>query len=263
MQALVDTLKVVARPSSLTFLVAALSVGVLMSFMRRTQRIARWYFAALLAFFWIASAPACAERLTKWRSGGYRPIATASDARGATVVVILGGGNNTIQAAGRSLNQLTWTAALRVLEGARLYNLLDHPTIIASGGITRREEGWRSEGDALRAAILQLGVPADHVIVEAESQTTRDEARVIARMLADRPRQPIVLVTSPTHMARSLAVFSAAGLDPIPSAAPYKSDHSLDRYRWAPSAGGLQLFDDVVYDALSTWYYRLRGWMHD
>jgi uncharacterized SAM-binding protein YcdF (DUF218 family) len=263
MQPVIDALKTLLRPSSLTFMVGALSVGVLLSFMRRTQRIGRWYFAALLAFFWIASAPACAERLTEWQSGGYRPLATAAEARGATIVVVLGAGSSTIQAGGRSLNQLTWTAALRVLEGARLYQLLDHPTVIVSGGITHREEGWRSEADALRKAVLELGVPADHIVVEDESQTTRDEARVIARMLADRPRQPIVLVTSPTHMSRSLAVFRAAGLDPIPSAAPHKSDHSLERYRWAPSNLGMLLFDNVVYDAVSTVYYRLRGWIHD
>jgi uncharacterized SAM-binding protein YcdF (DUF218 family) len=160
-----------------------------------------------------------------------------------------------------SLNQISWTAGLRVLEAARLYRLLDHPTIVVSGGITRGGEGARSEGDGLRSAILGLGVPADHVLVEAESQTTRDEARVVARMLADRPRQPIVLVTSPTHMARALAVFKSAGLDPVPSASAFKSDHSLESQRWAPSDVGLLLFDTFVYDVLSNWYYRLRGWM--
>jgi len=79
----------------------------------------------------------------------------------------------------------------------------------------------------------------------------------------DREPQPIVLVTSPTHMARSLAVFRAAGLDPIPSVASYKSEHSLERFRWAPNDTGLILFDNVVYDTVSTLYYRLRGWIHD
>ena len=63
-------------------------------------------------------------------------------------------------------------------------------------------------------------------------------------------------------MARSLAVFRAAGLDPVPSVAPYKSDHSLDRLRWVPSNLGLWLVDAVVYDTAADWYYRARGWMH-
>jgi len=261
MQPLINLLKQFARPASVTFLVAALAAGIAISFVPRIRRAGRWYFAALLAFYWIASAPACVERLIVWQSDRYHPLATAADARGARVVVVLSAGNDTIQASGLSLNQVSWTGALRLLEAARLYTLLDHPTVVVSGGITRHREGDRSEGDAMRTVILELGVPADHVLVEAESQTTRDQAREVARMLADRPRQPIVLVTSPTHMSRALAVFKAAGLDPIPSASAFKSAYSLESSRWAPSDVGLLLFDTFVYAVLSDWYYRLRGWM--
>jgi len=260
MQPFIDTLKHFARPTSVLFVVTALSVGVLLLFMRRTQRYARWYFVALLAMFWLGSAPAVIERVMIWKGGDYRPIANAADARGASVVVVLGGGNQTIQARGGALNQVSWTAALRLLEAARLYRLLDHPTVIVSGGITAREPGARSEGDAMRTAIVELGVPPDKVLIEAVSKTTHDEAREIARMLAGRPKEPIVIVTSPTHLPRAIAVFRAAGLDPVPSASPYASDHSLDTSRWAPSDVGLILFDTLVYDTMSGVYYWLRGW---
>ena len=238
MEVVLRVLKEFGRPSSLTFFAGTVGVGVALAFNRRTQRLARWYFVAVLATFWIVTSPACAERLVQWRDGGYRPLASAADARGATVVVVLGAGNQTIQSRGLTINQISLTGALRVLEGARLYQLLDRPTIIVSGGVTGHDEGARPEAEAMRDAILQLGVPADHVVIEAESKNTREEAIVIARMLADRPRQPIVLVTSSTHLPRSLAVFRAAGLDPVPSVAAYKSDHSLERLRWVPSDGG-------------------------
>jgi len=260
-QTVVEVLKEFARPASVTFFIALLGVGVALGFMRHTKRLARWYFAALLVTPWIVTSPACAERLVQWRGGSFHPLASAADARGATVVVVLGSGSEMIQARGLALNQLSRGGALRVLEGARLYKLLDRPTVIVSGGVTRREEGTRPEAEAMRTAILQLGVPDDHVVIETESTTTREEAILLARMLADRPRQPIVLVTSPTHMARSLAVFRAAGLDPVPSVAPYTSDHSLDRLRWVPSDLGLWLVDSVLYDIAAGWYYRARGWM--
>jgi len=261
MQAVLGFLKEFARPTSLSFFIGVVGVGVALAFIRRTQRLARWYFAAVVATCWIVTSPACAERLVQWRGRGYRPLTVAADARGATVVVVLGAGNDTIQARGLALNRISWGGALRVLEGARLYRLLDRPTIIVSGGVTGRDEGARPEGEAMRNAIVQLGVPADHVVIEAESKSTREEAILIARMLADRPRQPIVLVTSPTHMPRSLAVFRGAGLDPVPSVSAYKSDHSLERFRWAPSDGGLLLVDSVLYDGAAEWYYRVRGWM--
>jgi uncharacterized SAM-binding protein YcdF (DUF218 family) len=261
MQTVVELLKQFARPMSVTFFIALLGAGVGLAFIRPARRLARWYFAALLVTTWIVTSPACAERLVQWRGGSYRPLASAADARGATVVVVLGAGNEMIRAHGLTLNQVSRAGALRVLEGARLYKLLDRPTIIVSGGVTGREEGMLPEAEAMRTAILQLGVPDDHVVIETESKTTRDEAILLARLLADRPRQPIVLVTSPTHMARSLAVFRAAGLDPVPSVAPFKSDHSLDRRRWIPNDLGLWLVDSVLYDTAADWYYRARGWV--
>jgi uncharacterized SAM-binding protein YcdF (DUF218 family) len=261
MQTVVEIVKFVARPTSVIFLIAALCLGVAVSFTRRTQRFSRWYLAALLAFYWLVSTPMVVEPIIEYAQARYPPIATKTDARGAALIVVLGSGNSTIQAGGQSLNLVPWTAALRLLEAARVYRLLDRPTVIVSGGITRRESGARSEADAMRSAILELGVPADRVMIEAESKTTREEAVVIARMLADRTRQPIVLVTSGTHMPRALAVFRAAGLDPVPAVAPYKSEHSLERLRWVPNDTALLMFDMLVYDTAATWYYRMRGWL--
>jgi uncharacterized SAM-binding protein YcdF (DUF218 family) len=259
-QSIVDVLKAFLRPSSITLMLCLIAVGVVLAFIKRTERVARWYFAALLAGFWVLSAPACAERLVMWQGGEYRPLESPADAHGASVVVVLSGGGATVQARGYTLNQLPWVTALRVVEAARLYTLLDHPTIIVSGGITDPSPGARPEAEAMRTAMVELGVPADRVVVEAESKNTREEAIIVARMLADRPRQPVVLVTSPTHMGRSLAVFRAAGIDAIPSAAPYKSDHSYERLRWVPSDGGLRLSDSVVYDIGAALYYRAKGW---
>jgi uncharacterized SAM-binding protein YcdF (DUF218 family) len=175
-------------------------------------------------------------------------------------VGVLGSGNQTLQASGFTLNLVSMGSALRVLEGARLYRLLDRPTVIVSGGVTGREVGARPESEAMRDAILRVGVPSDHVIMESESKTTREEAIVIARMLGDRAREPIVLVTSPTHMGRSLAVFRSLGFDPVPSTSAYKSDHSLESFRWLPTQSALLLSDLVVYDVAAALYYSARGW---
>ncbi|PYR36148.1 MAG: hypothetical protein DMF93_20455 [Acidobacteria bacterium] len=260
-QQVVEVLKVIGRPASITFILFVLAVGVALAFRRRTERGARWYFVAVVAAYWVLSTPACAERLVEWAGRPYVPLAAAAEARGARIVVVLGAGNNTIQSRGFVLNEVTEEAALRVLEAVRLYRLLDRPTILVSGGITGREVGSAPEGDALRRTAESLGVPASDILVENESKTTREESIVIARMLAGRTAQPIVIVTSPTHMARALAVFRAVGFDPIPSAAAYKSDHSLERYRWAPNDLGLLLFQGFVYDEAAQLYYRARGWM--
>src|SRR4029077_11446837 len=127
------------------------------------------------------STPACAERLIEWAGRPYIPLATAAAARGARIVVVLGAGNNTIQSRGFVLNELTEEATLRLLEGVRLYRMLDRPTLLVSGGITGREQGSAPEGDAMRTVAQSLGVPASDILVDNESKTTREEAIVIAR----------------------------------------------------------------------------------
>ena len=249
-------------PASLRFHLVVLAVGVGLAFLPRTKRIARWYFAAVFAGYWIVASPACAERLAMWKSSGYHAIASPEEARGARTVIVLGAGNYSVQSGGRSINQVSLDGALRLLEGARLYHLLDRPTIIVSGGITQREKGAGSEADAMRTAIIGLGVAPDDVVVEAESKTTADEARILARM-APLLGPPVVLVTSPMHMSRALTVFRAAGFDAIPSASPYKSEHALERWRWVPGDPGLLLFQSVVYDTAAGFYYRARNLLSD
>ncbi len=258
--ALVETLKHFLRPSSVSFLVIVLAVGVALAFARRTRRQSRWYFAGVLAIYWIGASPVFVEPIIRWQASGYRRLETAADARGAAYVVVLGSGNYTIRAGSLSLNELPLPGYLRVMEGARVYALLDRPMVIASGGVTERAAGARSEADAMRAVLTQLGVPADRILLEAESRNTREEAAAVARMLAGAPRAPIVLVTSPTHMRRSVAVFKAAGFDVVPSVAPFKSDHASEHLRWMPNDLGLELLDAVVYDAAATAYYWIEGW---
>jgi len=245
-------------PASFKFHLVVLAVGVVIAFLPRTKRVARWYFAAVFIGYWIVASPACAERLVAWKGAGYHAISAPEEARGARTVVVLGAGNYSVQSEGRSINQVSWDGALRLLEAARLYDLLDRPTIVVSGGITQREKGARSEADAMRTAIIGLGVAPEHVVVEAESKTTADEARILSQTRA-LLGSPIVLVTSPTHMSRALAVFRAAGFDAIPSVSPYKSEHALERWRWVPGEAGLLLFQSVVYDGAAGLYYRARN----
>jgi uncharacterized SAM-binding protein YcdF (DUF218 family) len=260
METLVGVLKMSAPPSTVTFLIAVLAPGIALAFIRRTGRIARWYFAAVFLGYWICSTPACAERLVMWSAGDARPIMRVAEAGGARIVVVLSAGNQTLRVGDLSLNLPSLGTAFRVMEGARLYRLLDRPTIILSGGTTGTNPGARPEAEAMRDAILRLDVPADHVVLETESRNTREEALVVRRMLADRAGAPIVLVTSPTHMKRSMDQFRLAGLNPVPSTSAYKSDGTLESRRWLPSDAGLLLFSAFVYDSAAAIYYRLGEW---
>jgi uncharacterized SAM-binding protein YcdF (DUF218 family) len=251
------------RPASIGFFVVVLGVGTTLAFVRKTHGLARWYFAAVFIAYWMLTTPACVERTIAWTSGSYRPLAAAAEARDARMVVVLAAGNQTIRAGGLSVNFVSWVSALRVLEGARLYRLLNGPTIVLSGGATGTEEGSAAESESMQTAALQLGIPPEKIVLERESRNTRQEAQAIRRMLADRPSTPIVLVTSPTHMRRAMATFRAVGLNPIASPSAYKSEHSLERRRWLPNDLGLWLQTAVAYDIVAMWYYRAQGWIQE
>lgn len=242
------------RPTSIAFLLGVLAVGVALAFGRRTRSIGRWYFLALLLGFWIFSTPACVEPLVAWRARDFGPLTRAADARGAATVVILGGGNRAWRIGDLTVNVVAGNTGFRVIEGARLYRLLDRPTIVLCGGGAGPNPA-APESEAMRDAIVQLGVPRDRLVLERESQTTGEEAINVRRLLEGREGQPIVLVTSPTHMRRALVMFRAAGLNPVPSASAYQSDRSHERRRWLPSDTALMLFDSLVYDTVAELYY--------
>lgn len=254
---IIDALKMSARPTSVTFVIVVLAIGVAMAFLRRTAPLARWYFLAAFAGFWMCSTPACVDRLIAWNSGDFRPLAHASDARGARIVVVLGGGHRAARVGDYVVNETSGTTPFRVIEGARLYRLLDHPTIILSGGNTGTDPMAPSESEAMRDAIVPLGVPADHLVLERESKNTLGQAALVSRLLADRIREPIVLVTTPMHMRRALSMFRKAGLDAVPSVSAYRSDRPAPR-RWLPNDATFLAMDLFVYDVAANIYYAAR-----
>jgi uncharacterized SAM-binding protein YcdF (DUF218 family) len=78
-------------------------------------------------------------------------------------------------------------------------------------------------------------------------------------MFAGHESEPFVLVTSPTHMARSMGAFRAVGLNPIASPSALTSDG--DPPSWLPSDDALMISDSVVYDSAARIYYWSRGWL--
>ena len=99
------------------------------------------------------SSPVASGLLARTLTNGYRPLDSAGEAHGAHVVVLLGAGSVNLRASGRQLSSVTMEAGLRVLEAARLFNLLNGPLVIASGGITEHEPDAAPESVALQRAL--------------------------------------------------------------------------------------------------------------
>jgi uncharacterized SAM-binding protein YcdF (DUF218 family) len=208
----------------------------------------------------VLATPVGANLLVGGLDRGLVRINTRQDARGAEAVLVLGGGANTAEVSGQIAGALTMSSVLRALEGARVFKLIGARVVIASGGIPRPDLQLRPESEMLRDVLVKAGVAPGAIVEESQSKNTHDQALLIGPLLRAAAVTRFVLVTSPTHMSRSLAVFRAAGFDPIASVAPIRSEHIGPPPWLLPNDDSLSLSDDALYNYVAWAYYWARGW---
>lgn len=170
---------------------------------------------------------------------------------GVDTVVVLGAG--VMPRSGRPItSNLSRPSVLRLVEGIRLYRQLaeDRPaTLILSG----RGE-YETEASQMALLARQLGVPARDIELEEQSMDTADQARLLKSRLGTRP---FALVTSASHMPRSMRTFRAMGLSPI--AAPTNHFSTPPNSRGGPRillslphCDNIKLVERVIYEGLGS-----------
>ena len=75
----------------------------------------------------------------------------------------------------------------------------------------------------MRDLALDLGVPTEDMMLKTESMSTQDEAKLLKPVLTN---EKFLLVTSASHMPRSMDIFRKLGMNPV--AAP--TGHLVKRY---------------------------------
>lgn len=258
---IVDFIKEHLHPSSPFTMLIVLGVGVAWLFLRPSSRWPRRFLLGAFVTFWFISTHAGAMLLVAGLGHGFTALHSRDEARGADAVVVLGGGAATYSVGGQVVGVLTTGSIMRALEGARVARLIGARLVVASGGEPRPDLQLKPESEMLVAALVAAGVPADRIVEESTSKTTRDQARLIPALLKARGIDRFVLVTSPVHMGRSLALFRAQGVEPVPSASPMRSEH-LPPPSWIlPTVGSLIVSDEALYDYAAWTYYWWKGWL--
>lgn len=245
-------------PGTPVFFLLAATVGTLLLYRKpHNGRAGRVLLTALVAFYWILSTPILAVPLIRMLSPDYPPVQATADARGATAIVVLGGGMETYHSRGATLQSGSREHSLRALEAARVYHILDRPWVIATGSLGPQR---RSEAAQMARSLAWLGVPGDRVLEEGKSMNTHDHTLYVPPILAARGARNFVLVTSRQHMARSLRAFRRAGFDPVPSSPEFYAGAGRPFEDWLPSRSALDASTAMMYDVAAMWYYRARGW---
>ena len=190
---------------------------------------------------------------------GYRQFSASDVVPGTTVVVVLGAGNKFVAGWSEHVTVTMPVEAERILEAHRVFQLISPAWIISSGGREDPSDPANPSSTVMRAELVRLGVPPERILLESASRDTYDEAVLIAPMLRTLVAQQLVLVTSDTHMRRSLGAFRAVGWNAVPAIAP---DHARppELLWWVlPSSLGLEWSAKVMHELAGIPYYWLRG----
>lgn len=105
--------------------------------------------------------------------------------------------------------------SVKITDTPKLIPLEELQLAVAQGRIQEKDvkvakEKWDTGLGAtyIREKALQLGVPAQDILVEAESLHTRENAEYVLEILKQRDMKRIILVTSPFHQLRTYLTFA-------------------------------------------------------
>ncbi|HJU69994.1 MAG TPA: YdcF family protein [Gemmatimonadaceae bacterium] len=89
------------------------------------------------------------------------------------------------------------------------------PTLILTGGTGVGDT--TSEAAVARKYAMSRGVPDRAIVVEIKGRTTSESMRAVARIMDDRERNSVILVSDPFHMLRLSILARRFGLEPYTS----------------------------------------------
>jgi len=260
----VDAVKTLLFNSSVLLPLLALGLGVVLLYRDRTRRWRGLPLILVLAALWTLSTPVVARWLVSTMSRGFAPLTPLERDSATPAVVVLAAGAHRYRSRGGQVDVITEPAALRVLEAARVYRLLKQPWVVVTGGALHAWPGSASEAQLMRDQLVQLGVPADRIVIEDKSQNTRDHGIYVPELLRARGADAVVLVTSPAHMSRATKVFAARGVTVVPSPAADRSEMQPGEAwftSYLPSPAALEHSQLVLYELMGMVYYWSRGWI--
>lgn len=103
-------------------------------------------------------------------------------------------------------------AAARMTKAVELARL--HPgakVVFTGGGANLLSPVIKTEADGAKLLFEGLGLPPERLVLEDKSRNTRENAIFTRELVAPRPGERWLLVTSASHMPRAMGVFRKAG----------------------------------------------------
>lgn len=221
----------------------------------RNRRDARRWLTAAFASLWLLSWPPFASLAIgtlEWQT----PRLTARPENVQAIVVLSAG----LLAPDPPQPPAVVNAStyVRCLHAAWLYQHGWRLPVIVTGGNT--DQGLNL-AEAMAELLRRNGVAPEDISKEGGSESTYENARFVARLLAPRGIHRILLVTEAYHMPRSRAVFRRAGFDVVPSPCFFQSSELGQHWTdWIlPTPEAILKCEDAFHEWIGLVTYRLRG----
>lgn len=188
------------------------------------------------------------------------PVRSAADlAAPVDGIIVLGGfedfGAGTAQP-GLPINE----AGERLTEGVRLARLHPDAKIVFTGAIIWGLDTSTSLAGQIGAFFEDMGISRDRIVLEADARNTYENAVNTKALVAPKPGERWVLVTSAFHMPRSVGVFRKAGFEVVPFPVDLRIRGQEDVFTgFTRLSSGLLRLDIVVREYVGLFAYWLTG----
>jgi len=245
------------------------------------------FFAVPSNFIALVCALGAVLALTRWRRAGsrilalgigllliagYSPLGNAlllvlterfpawqEDGRAPDGIVVLGGAiDSDISAARNALE--TDASSERIFAMLELARRYPNARIVFTGGSANLIENTVSEAPIAGELLRQFGVAPDRILLESASRTTAENATMTKKLVAPKPGERWLLVTSAFHMPRSIGVFRAVDFEVEAYPVDWRTRGWVDlRWPFDKLSAGLVRTDVAMHEWVGLIAYRLSG----
>ena len=231
-----------------------LLIGLVLLWFTRKQKLGKIVVSIGVVFLATLSYGAVSSILLQPLEYKYAPVLTAQSVRDVKWVVVLGGGQ-TSDPRIPSNSQLSESSLSRLVEGIRLHKMLPDSKLVLSGGSAFDPvPNAKVMADVARI----VGVHDRDLLLESASKDTKDEARLIREIVG---QDRFILVTSASHMPRSMCLFKKLGMQPIPAPTDYwvKERQGINPAMFFPNSNGLRNAERAFYEYLGLAWAKIMG----
>ncbi len=240
MRSVLTTIWPFLQPSNLLFLIFAL--GALLLLMKRRRAGKRVLLTATLLTLAILILPIQSFMMVPLETRFPQP-ALPDRVDG---IIMLGGSLHAVNTAHWGRPQLSERGE-RIFETAMLAKRYPTARIVVSGGAWRLAPA--SEAELATELLVELGVPRWRITQEQKARNTQQNAEFSMQLVNPKPDDVWVLVTSASHMPRSVGVFEKLGWPVIAYPVDYETNGKVS---W--------LLASSVGDRLSALDFAAKAW---